>query len=377
MTDPIQVDLSGPEYGGGGRPPPGFQSRWAWLAIGLGLGLSVSLLISISPGPGDPDKVGEDGATTTAPASAGIGGEVPGFPDGLNVVVSPGEGRAWEVLTWPLDGDQVYRSIPVGDLDLAGTARFDVSGHFLAVASFTGDELILQAGRANSFGIVASGITSFAWHDSNSADLAWTEVEGEELEIWISEDAGAADVQARAPAVGGTLSAFGDWGYAITEFSGPDEELPVFQTLLLGPDGEPRHVFEGWVVASHPSGLLLVERAGQLILVTTEDPDNGTPIRVESLAGDVVVGGEFSPSGDRVAVTSFAGVSVVDLESLDVSNHSIRAGSDSMAWTSDGRFLLVSGFRGVAVLDTVNGSISSILEQETTRAVAAIEIGGP
>lgn len=377
MTDPIQVDMSGSDFGEGGRPPPGSQGRWAWLAIGLGLGLSVSLLISISPGRGDPDEAGEDGATTTAPAPSGIGGAIPGFPDGLNVLVSPGEGRAFEVLTWPLDGDQVHRSIPVGDLDLAGTARFDVSGHFLAVASSAGEELILQAGRPNSFGIVASGITSFAWHDSNSADLAWTEVEGEELEIWVSEDAGTPDVVARTAGAGGTLTAFGDWGYAVAELVGGPDDAPMFQTVLLGPEGEPTANLAGWVVASHQNGLLLIEDGGQLSLITTADLNSVTPIRVESLAGDVVVGGEFSPSGDRIAITSFAGVSVVDLATFDVTNHSIRAGSDSMAWTSDGRFLLVSGFRGVAVLDTVNGSISSILEQETTRAVAAIEIGGP
>jgi hypothetical protein len=55
----------------------------------------------------------------------------------------------------------------------------------------------------------------------------------------------------------------------------------------------------------------------------------------------------------------------------------IRAGSDAISWSSDGRFVLISLFRGVSVLDTELDEISSILENETTRSVAATPIGGP
>jgi hypothetical protein len=62
---------------------------------------------------------------------------------------------------------------------------------------------------------------------------------------------------------------------------------------------------------------------------------------------------------------------------VEIETFPVRGGSDSLSWSSDGRFVLVSYFGGVAVLDTETGEISSILENETTRAVAATPLGGP
>jgi hypothetical protein len=91
-----------------------------------------------------------------------------------------------------------------------------------------------------------------------------------------------------------------------------------------------------------------------------------------------VVGAEFSPDGDRVAMTGPAGLTVAELgEVFEAESFPIRGASDSLSWSSDGRFVLVSVFQGVAVLDTEIGEISSVLENEITRSVAATPIGGP
>ncbi len=71
-------------------------------------------------------------------------------------------------------------------------------------------------------------------------------------------------------------------------------------------------------------------------------------------------------------------VTVIDLSGdEDPVTYSIRAGSDSIDRSSDGRFLLVSSFRGVAVVDTRSGELSVILDDQTTRAVGVAPIGGP
>ncbi len=370
----IQVELGGDDDRGRSSSGPD-GGKALWLLIGLGLGFALSFLLSSSVGQ---LAVGEGGPTTTstlAPA-AGTGTAIPGFPDGLNILVSPGEGRALEVLTWPQQGEPFYRSVPLGDIDLAGTAHFDASGQFLAATTSTPNGFVLRSGRPNTFGVVASGITSFAWHDSDFADLAWSKVEDDEFQIWVSEDAGPGELVAQMIGIGDVVSAFGDWGFAIEERTGGAGISSPFRTHILAPNGELRGVIDGWVVASHGSGLLLVENMDELRVVTGDAPEDGIEIRETELTG-VVVGGEFSPSGDRFAVTGLDGVSVVNLETLNVTNHSIRAGSDSLSWSSDGRFLLVSAFRGVAVLDTRSGRITSILDSETTRAVAATPIGGP
>jgi len=375
MSDAIEVELSGEDDPSPDGPGLG-GGKGVWLLVGIGLGFAFSLLFNNAIPQVEPATPGGAIDTTVASVS-GIGAVIPGYPDGMNILVSPGEGRALEVLTWPLQGEPFFRSIPLGDIDLAGTAQFDASGQFLAATTHAPGGLQLGSGRPNTFGVVASGVTSFAWHDSDPADLAWSKVEDDEFQIWVSEDAGEGELMVRAIGIGEVLTAFGDWGFAITERTGVTDNSPTFRTHLLAPNGDLRGAIDGWVVASHGSGLLLVENRDELRVVTADVPDDGIEIRATDLAGDVVVGGEFSPSGDRFAVTSLGGVSVVNLETLNVTNHSIRAGSDSMDWTSDGRFLLVSAFRGVAVLDTETGDITSVQESETTRSVAATPIGGP
>ena len=388
MPDAIEVDLSGPDQPhrrSGDRRT--LESKWAWFGLGLGLGLAVAALLSISASRPTDDEGVAGGTTTTTtvaprePAPIGISEEVPGFPDGLNVLVSPGEGRALEVLTWPLIGEPAYRSIPVGDLDIAGTARFDVSGQFLAVASATPDAVMLQAGRPNTFGIVASGINAFVWHDSKPADLAWTSVVenatfGDQLQVWVSDDAQPGEIVfSETGSFVGQLGAWGDWGFAIVGRTGISEGSPTFVTRVYDPTGDVLAEHEGWIVASHGNRRLLLEHTGELRVVHVGS-DEVIGITGADLTGDVVAGGEFSPDGNRVAVTSFAGVSVVNLDDGSVSNHSIRAGSPSIDWSSDGRFLAVSLFRGVAIIDTSNGEIHTILDLQTTRAVSAVPIGG-
>jgi hypothetical protein len=287
-------------------------------------------------------------------------------------------------LTWPHQGEQFYRSVPVGDIDLAATAHFDASGQFLAAATSTPDGLVLlSSGRPNSYRIVASGITDFAWHDSAPADLAWSTFEDGELQVWVSDDAGPGEPAVRAVGVGEYLVAFGDWGYAVSDGGRVN--------YILAPSGELVGSVNGRIVTSHRSGLLLVTDTDRVSIVTRDDletlfevtrDDLETLFDFEDSGIDPpalpVIGAKFSPDGQRVAMTGFYGLTIIEPDGVvEIETFPIRAGSDSLSWSSDGRFVLVSAFRGVAVLDTETGEISSILDLETTRSVAVTPLGGP
>lgn len=378
--DAIQVELGGDEHpvqpsGGAGG------GKAVWLIIGVALGFALSLLFGSSI---DREPVaGGDTTETTAAPALGVGAAIPGFPDGLNVLISPGEGRALEVLTWPHQGEQFYRSVPLGDIDLAATAHFDASGQFLAAATSTPDGLILSSGRPNSYRVIASGITDFAWHDSAPADLAWSTFEDGELQIWVSDDAGLGEPAVQAVGVGEYLVAFGDWGYAVSDGGRVN--------YILAPSGELVGSVNGRIVTSHPSGLLLVADAGGVSVVATDNLETLFEVTRDDLESLFdfedsgidppvfpVIGAEFSPGGERVAITGPVGLTIAQFgDAVETETFPIRAGSDSISWSSDGRFVLVSAFRGVAVLDTETGEISSILDSETTRSVAVTPLGGP
>lgn len=378
--DAIQVELGGDDRPVRSSGGPG-GGKALWLAVGLGLGFALSLLFS---GSTDREAITGTGITTTTAASSlGVGAVIPGFPDGLNVLVSPGAGRALEVLTWPLQGDFFYRSVPLGDIVRSGTAaHFDVSGQFLAATTYTPDGLILRSGRPNTFGVVATGVTGFAWHDSDPADLAWSTFEDGELEIWVSEDLGPGELAVSAVGFGDYLVAFGDWGFAVGNPEGDDH--------VLDPSGELVGSIAGRIVTSHQSGVLLVtDTVGASIVATDDletlfeaardDLESWFDFGESSLDPPVlpVFGAKFSPDGQRVAMTSLVGLTVVGLgEGIETESFPLRGGSDSISWSSDSRFVLVSTFGGVLVLDTETGEISSILDSEATRAVATTPIPG-
>jgi hypothetical protein len=366
MTDgKIQVELGGDDQIARSSGGPG-GGKAVWLIVGVALGVALSLLFSSSL-----DRVpvaSGDTTTTTAAPALGVEAAIPGFPDGLNILVSPGEGRALEVLTWPLQGEPFYRSVPLGDIDLNGTAHFDVSGQFLAATTSTPDGFVLRSGRPNTFGVVASGVTGFSWHDADPADLAWSTFDDGELQIWVSEDLGPGELAVSAVGIGEYLIAFGDWGFAVGS--------PEAEDYVLDQNGEPVGSTGGRIVTSHQSGLLLVSDTDGASVVSTDSL--GTLSEVMDSPAFPVIGAKFSPDGQRVVMTALVGLTIADLgDVIETETFPIRAGSESISWSSDGRFVLVSTFRGVLVLDTETGEISSILDLETTRSVAATPIGGP
>lgn len=351
---------------------------WFWVLLGLGVGLGLSSLGRGAPRTISPTTV-DVVATTLITRTLGLGEVILEFPDNLNVVVSRGGGRALEVVTWPIQGAPAFRSIALSDLNTVGTPRFDSSGQFLAASVQAGDRLLLESGRPTSFDIIANGISGFAWHDANAADLAWSTMDQGILQIWVSDDAGAAEGVFEVEGIQGDLVAFGDWGFAVAEVTG----LGIFRTHILTPAGQLLGTLDGLLMASHNNGQLILTDDGVYALIPSVDgvPDLGGIHPIDTEEGGLSVeglGSAFSPDGTRVALIGFEGVTVVDLTGTDEPvSYSIRARSGSIVWTSDGRFLVVSSFRGVAVIDTRSGEMTLLLDDQTTRAVGLAPIGGP
>ncbi len=348
---------------------------WVWLFIGLGLGVGVMFLVggsSFRPRALSPTTL--NSTTTVSEATLGVGDVILGFPDNLSVVVSPGAGRALEVVTWPVQGEATFRSVALSDLNTFGTPRFDSSGHFLAAMVDSGNGLLLTVGRPNSFGIVTDDVNGFAWHDSNAADLAWSKERDGILEIWTSEDAGQPRLVSQSEDISGTIAALGSWGFAVVEQTGVSDGAPTYRSYILDPNGDLSRTIDGRIIASHGSGIFAISEGDRVFV---DGPSGELAINTGELESGIALGAAFSPQADRLALTGLLGVVVVDLVEEADAAYPIRAGSDSIAWSSDGRYLLVSSFRGIAVVDTRSGDMFALLEDQTTRAVAVAPIGTP
>ena len=187
MTEQVRVvDGDAPE-----RPaaaPPG--SNWLLFALGFAVGLGVAVVFLTSTGVNTPTATttGVVGVPVTQPEDTnteipGIREMVDGFPDAMVAMVET-EGRSLTHLLWPIGGPPVERPLPTGGI---GTARFDTSGRWLAATTFVPDQegALLSVGIASSFVPLVSGVTSYAWHDSESGELAYTRVFDGEGSVWV------------------------------------------------------------------------------------------------------------------------------------------------------------------------------------------------
>ena len=88
---------------------------------------------------------------------------------------------------------------------------------------------------------------SYAWHDSEGARLAYTQLEGETSRLLtVKADLNPVPV-VDLPNASAVVVGWGDWGWAIQQ--GPDE------IVLLTPDGAFKDSEVGVAIATHESGL--------------------------------------------------------------------------------------------------------------------------
>lgn len=346
----------------GDRP----KSPWlpAVVAFALGLGIGV-LAVMPPPVPTPPpadivDEPEEPVETTIAVEDSGVSVHVAAFPDAL-VAVARTAGSSLEHILWPNSG-----SLNIRPMDGAESVSFDRSGLFLALTSRVpgSDGLVLSAGRFNQVRTVATDVTSHAWHDSETAVLSYT-TESEGLwRLFVVKSNFAPEVILEAPAPGGRVVAWGDWGWAI--------QTSPAQVTLLNQRAEFKDQEGGVVYDSRPDGWLFVVgdrpklvSAGGGVLALDIDLGIG---RLASAA--------FSPTGDRVALAGERGVNILDLESGSVDQ--LGGGLTAQAtWSTDSRFVIAPGGSGVVVHDVHTASSYQVLRGHSIMAVEVVGSSRP
>jgi hypothetical protein len=152
------------------QPP----SRLRWLPITLsfiaGLGLGVITLGSEQQAI-QGDRADElEAATDRDGPAIGIAVAVPGFPDSV-VAIAASENIALDRVHWQTRSAQTTRAMDDGE-----TVVLDSGAEFIARSSPVPglDGSLLSMGRFNLIRAVSSGVTSFAWHESENGQLTYT-----------------------------------------------------------------------------------------------------------------------------------------------------------------------------------------------------------
>ncbi|HEX2405282.1 MAG TPA: hypothetical protein VHM29_11325 [Acidimicrobiia bacterium] len=345
--------------------PRGLKPPLGWLVVGLILGAGLTVLV-LRPGPPE-----ESVTSTTAIAGAGVeqGGianVIEGFPDGL-VAVTRSDGQSLELLIWPVRGEPIERTIPVGVSRPPDPVEFDVSARRIATLLPVPDQIdgVLYAGVPQDAAIVATDVTGFAWHDTTALQLAFSTFVDEELRLWVLRDnSRQPDLVARAVGIVGHVEAWGDWGFAIQDDTG--DEIVLFTDL-----GEIKDTSTGRILDSDGTGWLAIENQGVSLL---SSGGGVMGLGLDDIDGEVLAG-RFSGDGQRLALLTSEQARVVSIENgvLPVESDA-RPGVPELAWSSDGRFVVYPGPVGMWVIDTFNGETEEILPNRTFTGLGMLPI---
>lgn len=330
---------------------PRDRSGWLLAAVGFGLGLALGTLIAAPgsvPVPPDVTEPASSGATTRPPedtSDRGVSGELPEFPDAL-VAVGNSLGSGHDYLLWPVGGPLVTRSITGGD-----DVQLDATGQHIAVSEAVPElpGLLLSVGRFHRIQPVSTGVTGYVWHDSDSGLLAYTIEDDQAWRLYrVAGNFNPSLVTTSDPS-GGTVAAWGMWGYAI--------QLPAARIQLLTRDGQPKDIESGVALASHESGWVLVEDEG-LKLVSA---GGGVRILDETDILGPVLAASFSPDGTRVAIVNRSGLMVVDLNDRDRVTIVPGLPGSWVTWSSDSRFVVSPAQSGVSIYDVSDEESHNVL----------------
>lgn len=291
----------------------------------------------------------------------GIADELPGFPDGL-VGASRSDGKSLELLIWPLRGEPYERGIPVGVSTPPDPVAFDVAGRFLATVLPVPGEVagVLYAGTPETAEIVSLEVTGYAWHDADPAALAYTTMGEGEMLLWkTAGNLAESELVTRAVGIEGGVAAWGDWGFAVQN----GESVVLFTAT-----GEIAEVSTGRILGSHESGWVAVDDNGMRISAL------GGGIREVASLGSVdpILDASFSPDGNFIGVLTVRGLTVTTGEA-EVAVALERPGVPQVVWSSDSRYALFPGLRGLIVLDTADGTVREMMPAEIFTGLAVLD----
>ena len=342
---------------------------WLWLLVGFVVGLGSGVVfLSPTANPSPPTTTGPQQTAPPPPNRpadpVGISQVVAGFPDALVAIVET-ESRSLEYHLWPVEGGIVIRSLPAGITD---NVSLDAFGTSLAVAAgIPGEEeALLSMGKSTGITPMAFGVRSFRWHDSSGGYLSYTGVEGGSWGLWTITALRVPELVASDSTVEpGILAAWGDWGWAVYH-----PETVSFD--LLTESGELRTSVEGVPFDSHQSGWLLV-LSDRVTLVSA-----GGGIRALTVPPDAAgapSAGSISPDAAKVALLGSEGLVIAEVDGgAEPVRLEVEWRAADLAWSSDSRFVLIPGFRGVTVVDTETSSVQTVMRNEIVQGVGVIPL---
>lgn len=363
MANTTKVVPDGREIG---SVPPGPGSRWGWLAAGVLVGFGLAFLLwGADPIPITPVVSPEEDEVLLEGPAAGIGKAVPGFKDGL-VAITTSDGTSLDYTIWPVAGAAYERDIPLGTATTREQVTFDASGSRIAAMHFVPGETFsgLAVGVPEVVRLVDIGVTGYAWHDSIPGAIAYTTFDDGLLTIWKMDAASTEpEMFATVAASGGGLAAWGEWGFAIQDQQG---EI----VTLLTPQGQEKRSDPGRLLTTHESGwLVIVDDEVRLVGSVAANQDFGDRFDV---VGDPLTAA-ISPDGRKLAVLGAAGLLVLPIEGDSaVVQAEPRNGVAQIAWSSDNRFVLVPGIRGLTVVDTRGSRLDYVLGDRTVLGVSVL-----
>lgn len=345
------------------RPRP--ISSWVLVGVGFVLGLGFGIAFLTPPGTQQPSvdrspldaPISEEERDT--PTSGGLAGTVSGFRDVLVAVAQTNLGTL-NYLIWPRNGRLVQRPMIDGD-----NISVDASGQVLALTQTVPGlpGVVLSVGRFNSVGPLASGVTSYAWHDSRGGVISYTtEAEGQ-WQLWRTMPNLRPQLVVSGVVDGGRLAVWGDWGWAV--------QTRDTEVVLLNPDGEIKAIHQGTAYSSRSDGWIVV--AGETVqLLSAGGGVRNAGVSVDSVGA--IRDTAISPSGDLLALGGTEGVIVVpigDPEDRPVTKFAGPSG-ESLTWTSDDRFVITPAPQGVFLLDLHTGTRYNVLDEYRILATATI-----
>lgn len=336
---------------------PRSRPQWILVGVSVGLGFAMGTLVTSNPEPGaevptTETSVVEEPAT---PESAGISAVIPGFPDAL--VAVGGVGAGLQVWHWPWEGPLVTRGFTDGE-----DVRFDATGQFVAVTEpIPGLEgYLLSIGRFNAIRAVRSGVTSFAWHDSRSGEVAYTTEGDGRWQLYRAARTLVPQIVLDGRFETGAVIARGEWGYAI--------QIEDDQVALINGEGEFKDFEAGRAYASHESGwVFMVDQDLKVVSA------GGGVRRLMPLPADLdpISAASFAPDASMVAMAGRFGVVVLDIETEELVDLSPAFPADWVTWSSDSRFVLAPAQSGVYVHDLESGETHHVLSGRSV-AVASV-----
>lgn len=367
VTGDIRVIEDGAERSLRERPP---TRPWVWILVGLAIGVGFAVVIA-TPSSTDPiPEAVEDTVVDLDPVApkdtpVGVADVVPGFPDALVAVTRTGRQNLAHLL-WPIAGDSVIRPLPVGAF---GEAEFDVTGTWLAISTRVPDtgDTFLSMGKPSSLRPLASDVRGFAWHDSQSGLLAYTQVTDDGWQLSISNAGREPYVVASDSENLGAVAAWGDWGWAIQSLEAESESITLLTTA-----GGIKSVVEGTVLDSSPFGSILMVDDQVRILSAGGGLRS---IHVEPAALGGVFAGAISPDGTSAALLGSLGLNVISIAgAVPELTVPFTTAINKVSWSSDSRFVIIPFLSGVIVVNVESGESWEELKAHTVIESAVIPL---